>query len=162
MPNRDSSLLPLVFGIVGVLLGGVIGLMGTKWTLDASADQARIDRRVEAYADFSSIMTNRFTNITTEAFNGIDGAPPAQSDVTEVDRQALLEDVTAVTDAYFRVELVGSSDVSRAAKDAFSAYMTASTLAQDKESTGEELGAAVGTFGDRLAEYLAIASLELS
>lgn len=162
--DRDSSFLPLVSGIVGVLLGGVIGLIGTKWTLDASAEQARIDRRVEAYADFSSIMTSRFTDVTTEALNAaLDGAPSGELEeleVTEVDRQALLKNVTAVTDALFRLRLVGSSDVSRAAGETFSAYTTASNLAQDEESTGEELAAAVGDFGAKLADYVAIASLE--
>lgn len=156
--DRHNPLLPLLAGLVGVVLGGSISLLGTKWTLDASADQARIDRRVEAYAEFSSIMTSRFGDVTSEAL-AFDSPTPGQVEETDIDRQALFEDVTAATAAYFRLQMVGSSEVERAASDALLAYTAASKLAQDEEST-EELAAAVGHFGAKLADYVAIARQE--
>lgn len=95
------------------MLGGGISLVGTTWTLDASAEQARIDRRVEAYADFSSIMTGRFVDVTSS---------PTPEFIPDVDRQALLQDLTPVADAFFRLQMVASSKVSWAASVAFGAY----------------------------------------
>lgn len=151
-------LVPLLAGLVGVVLGGSFGLLGTRMSVDAAAEQARDDRRIVVYAEYTTLMTERYADVTLDSLEILEAA---DVEPESIDRQALIADVTLLTDAYFRLLLVASSEVSDAASDVQNAYHDAASVALNPESTLEQLSDAVGALGQSLVVYLEAARTDV-